>query len=275
MTTTGLQLLDTATSKGEGDMNEDLAGGTGPYAWMFDGATDMPPTFCPQPHVTGAYWLAHHGNTWLREHARDQEPHALLSELATRVGATLRGRGMPDGALPPAASLAITRVTGDRLTAAVVGDIAVYNITHKDLLLDTRFARNERTAVAQHVRTDGGRSDESRAAQVDGIVGRRRADLAGRNGPWILGDNPAVGTGALRRDWPMAYDDLVLLATDGFARAVTDYEIATSWADLAGMILTHGIQHLIERIRDVEARAEPTTFFKKSDDACAALYRCA
>lgn len=272
--TAELQLLDTATSKGEGDMNEDLSGGTDPYAWMFDGATDMPPTYCPQPHVTGAYWLAHHGDAWLTAHARDQEPHTLLSDLAAAVDTTLRDRGMPDGALPPATSLAITRLSGDRLTAAVVGDVAVYNITHKDLLLDARFGTNERTAVAQHLPTNSRRSDDGgRAAQVDGIIARRRADLTGRNGPWILGNNPAIGTGALRRSWPMAPGDLLLLATDGFTRAVTDYNIATSWTDLADMLLAHGIEHVIDRIRHFEARADRTAFFKKSDDACAALYR--
>ncbi|MBE1877459.1 protein phosphatase 2C domain-containing protein [Myceligenerans pegani] len=274
MTITKLQLLDTATSKGEGDMYEDLAGGVGPYAWMFDGATDMPATYCPQPHVTGAYWLAHHGDAWLSRHASDQEPHTLLSDLAAAVDAALHDRGMPDGALPPATSLAIAHVTENRLEAAVVGDVAVYNVTHKDLLLDARFGTNERTAVAQQVPANGSRPDrEVRAAQVDGIVARRRADLAGRNGPWILGNNPAVGTGALRRTWPMARGDLVLLATDGFTRAVTDYDIATSWDDLADMILAHGIQDVIDHIRHLEAGLDRTMFFKKSDDACAALYR--
>lgn len=265
-TRTTLELIDTATSKGEGGMNEDLAGGVGPYAWMFDGATDMPATFRPQPDVTGAYWIAHRGNAWLRANARGQEPHELLTELAAAIDVELRSSGMPSGALPPAAGLAVVRADGDHVTVAAVGDVAVYDAAHDDLVLDTRFGSNEHGAVAQSLPPDD---------ETAGIVARRRSYLGDPRTAWILGNNPSAGSGALRRAWPAAPGDHVLLATDGFARAVTDYGLATSWADLTDQVRTRGVAHVIDRLRAHEADARRTTFFKKSDDACAALYRCA
>ncbi|MBL0888602.1 protein phosphatase 2C domain-containing protein [Myceligenerans indicum] len=266
---TQLQLLDSSSDKGEGDMDEDLAGGVGPYAWMFDGATDMPPTFRPDPRVTGAYWIAHFGDAWLRRHARDQRPSELLSGLAAAIGAELQAQGMPSGGLPPASSLAIVRAYGEQITAAVVGDVAVYNVAEDDLLLDPAFGVTERAAVAQRVPC--GTDDTTVAA----IIARRRTYLSDESPQWILGDNPTVGKAAPIRHWRTEPGNEMLLATDGFTRAVTDYGLVASWKDLADEVRADGARSMIERIRRFEAGANRARFFKRSDDACAALWRCA
>lgn len=268
-TVTGLQLLDSATSQGEGDMNEDLAGGTRNYAWMFDGATDMPPTFRPDPDVTGARWIAQFGDSWLRDSARGETPSELLSGLAAAVAAELRSQGMAAGGLPPTSSLGVVRADDARIMAAVVGDVSVYNVAKDDLLLESRFGEAERTAVAQR------RASGDEAASVAAIVARRRSYLSGIGGQWVLGDNPAAGGAARRRVWTADPGDEILLATDGFARAVTDYGLVPSWKVLAEEIRSHGVCEMIGRIREVESDTERMRFFKRSDDACAALWRCA
>lgn len=266
---TELRILDAASSKGEGDANEDLVGSAGAYAWMFDGATDMPPTLRPDPRVTGAYWLAHFGDTWLRENVRDQEPHELLGGIAAAVRKEIDHLEELDDGLSPASSAAIVRIDGTRLAAAAVGDVSVYNISQGELLLDPYYAAVEHAAVAEQSRSGDA------AAATAGIVARRRELLSDGGDQWILGDNPMVGDAALRREWPAEVGQELLLATDGFARAVTDYGLAGSWDALVGMIRSHGVQGVIDRIRRFEVGADRTHFFKRSDDACAALIRCA
>lgn len=262
-TKNSLTVLDTATRKGLGEFNEDLAGSAGSYAWMFDGATDMASSFRPDSEVTGAFWISRTCDAWLRSHLLAQRPEELISSLAQYVDASLREAGMPNDALPPVCSLGIVNRTESEVTAAIVGDIFVYNAGQDDLLHYPAFGVNEHRAV---------RARQAPSIAATGITARRRDYLAGRNGVWVLGNNPAVDAGARTAVWPAAAGDLVLLATDGFARAVTDYKIARSWSELVELVQQRSAAGVIDMIRDYEASLDVhAPYFKKSDDACATL----
>ncbi|MCF4123032.1 protein phosphatase 2C domain-containing protein [Antribacter sp. KLBMP9083] len=266
-TTTGLTVLDTATSKGVGELNEDLAGSAGPYAWMFDGATDTPETFRPDPDVTGAYWISHTCDTWLRSRPLTRRPPGLVTSLATHVAESLRLAGMPDDGLPPVCSMGIVRRTDAQVEAAIVGDVFIYHAGKYALLSNPVFGRNEHTAV--RTQRDTRQSPQEAAA---GITARRRGYLKGRDGAWVLGNNPAVGADVLFAAWDYTPGDLLLLATDGFARAVTDYHLAESWTDLTNLVVRRSAARVIQMIRDHEASTDQSApFFKKSDDACVTL----
>ncbi|WP_423464877.1 protein phosphatase 2C domain-containing protein [Promicromonospora sp. MS192] len=261
--TSGLTVLDTATRQGVGEFNEDLAGNNDTCAWMFDGATDTIGTFRPDPRTTGAYWISRTCDEWLRRHDLTQRPAETITELAAHVKASLRDAGMPREALPPACSAGIVRRSADEVAAAIVGDIFVYHDGRDDLLDYPAFGANERRAV---------RAQTSPQQAAEGIAERRRRYLAGSDGAWVLGDNPYVAAGARTIAWPAVRGDIVLLATDGFARAVTDYKIAASWHELVELVRERSASSVIDMIREHESTADTqAALFKKSDDVCVSL----
>lgn len=259
--------VDHATSAGEGRMNEDLAGSSPARAWMIDGATDLPATFRPAPGETGAYWLASELDRLLRAESTALSNDDTLGALATAVGRALRRAGMSGSALPPACSIGLATVIGNELQASIVGDVTIYHLELDDLLSDDRFGRNEKRAV----RTAGAING---ADAIDGIEDRRRRYISGGGGQWVLADNPAVRRGARSKRWLAGVGGHLLMATDGFARAVSPYGLYSDWRALAADLRTRGADEVMRLLREHEARnLGQDEFFKSSDDACVALYR--
>lgn len=268
------RLRDHATSKGVGDFNEDQSGHAHGVVWMFDGSTDMPETYRPWLDRSGAYWIAQIGNDWLLSRAdptRTADPMDLMGELASTVETALAASGMAAGALPPVTALGIAALDGNALNLALVGDVFIYHPASSSLLSDPRFGTNEKAAIARR-RSEAQSTEDAQR----GISERRRGYLRGLGGQWVLGPNPGVSSGAINAHWTVSTGDLLLLATDGFARAVTDYSIASDWDALTDMVVTQGAGKVMASIRAFEdASHEGGDFFKKSDDVCVALYEIA
>jgi hypothetical protein len=68
--------------------------------------------------------------------------------------------------------------------------------------------------------------------------------------------------------------DHVLLCTDGFARAITDYQLFPSWPALIEAALGESLTAIAKAIRDIERHSDTGArrrHFKRSDDLAAIL----
>lgn len=261
-----LVTIDHATSRGQGSLNEDMAGATSQLAWMIDGSTDLPATFRPLPDATGAYWLAHTLSKRL-ERSTDAYCNDTLAELASYVNSELMSLEIPADALPPACSIGIARLLDSYVRAYIVGDVYVYHVGQDDLLSDPRFERSESQAVRA--------ASQASAAEITaGMEKRRRGYIRGENDQWIFANNPEVRRGARVRSWPAWPGDHLIFATDGFARLITSYGVFPTWKAFARDIRFNGAAHMIEVLREFEAaNSKDLSHFKASDDACVAIHR--
>ncbi|WP_161965258.1 protein phosphatase 2C domain-containing protein [Ornithinimicrobium cerasi] len=251
---------------GEGQMNEDLAGDASHTAWMLDGATDVPRTYLPDHSVTGAYWLVHQINALLAKADAEPDHAKLLSRLAQNVAVKLRQHGMTAHDLPPACSLGIVTLESHHVVASIVGDVYIFHQEQDTLLSESQFGENERRAVLKRATTQN--------SATAGIEERRRGYLRGANGQWVMANNPDVWQGVASRQWRCFPGDHILLATDGFARAVTDYGLFPDWTTLAKEVTRQGAATVLGELRSYErSSTTDARHFKKSDDACVSLYQ--
>jgi hypothetical protein len=264
--TSALVRIDEASSKGEGLMNEDLSGSAASSAWMLDGATDVGTTFRPDPRMTGAYWLVHQVDAMLASDSGEASHGSLLGKVASQVDAKLRRLGLDDSHLPPACSAGIVTLDSPHINVSLVGDVFIFKLEGNRLLSDGRFGRNERKAVQGQVLggTDG---------QL-GIAQRRQGYIRGHNDQWILANNPSIGQHITSERWECQTGDHILLATDGFARAVTDYGLFDNWLSLTLAVMRNGAESEVDRIRAYErVTRDSRSHFKRADDVCVAMYR--
>jgi serine/threonine protein phosphatase PrpC len=265
----GLVVIDSATSKGEGDFNEDLGGATPRRAWVLDGATDVSATIRPDPAISGARWIVERIDQLFRGSHDDLSPGEIFDAIALSLRDELDTDTPVAETVPPACSAGIV-TAGSSISAAIVGDIYIYNLAHRDLLATNAFDRNEKRAAARATMR------RSSAAETDAGIASRRLDyLNGRHGQWILGNNPGVSQGVMAREWRANDGDLMLLCTDGFARAVSSYGIFDDWEQISRRALATSVGAVVSMIRRHEHdRADPSEHFKGSDDIFAMIVRC-
>lgn len=267
--TLGWAVLDSATSRGEGQFNEDLGGSTHLRAWVLDGATDVPATARPDPAKTGARWIVEQVDGRLRKLRTDLPLRETFGSLATAVRTELGVAGVREGEIAPACSAGIISV-GATLQAGIVGDIYIYNVSQRELLSTDTFDRNEKSAASR-----AGLPQAGGTLTGDGITSRRRDYLSGRRGAWILGDNPLASEGVILREWPACEGQVILMCTDGFARALTSYGLFENWEELSNAVLEMGIANVVALIRDHEAKdGSVQEHFKASDDIFAMIIKC-
>lgn len=253
--------------------NEDATGCTRTAAWVVDGATSLDAS--RNWDQTSARWMA-------------TTTSHLLVELATRPGLDSRGliRGVVDGLsvewnalgrdetlLAPAGSLGLVvyHTAEDLLELVTVGDCLIVWSSpkrgHARVLTDADISEAEKEHgrhVADHRPSANDLSGE--------LVRNRQMYMAGEQG-WIISTNPRVveSVDPLVVEDPVG--DLVLIASDGFARCVTLPEFDNSWSSVLKAIWSEGLASVLYRLRKQEH--EVPSFgagrYKTSDDASALL----
>ena len=254
--------------------SEDATGWTRTAAWVVDGATSLDAS--RNWDQTSARWMAATTNS-------------LLVELSTRPGLDSRGliRGVVDGLssewnclarydetlLPPAGSLGLVVYDApqNRLELTTVGDCLIVWSSPKRGHLRVLTDADISDAEKEHGRHVTDRRPSAKDLNEE-LIRNRRMYMAGERG-WIISTNPRVveSVNPLLVDDPVG--DLVLVASDGFARSVALPEFDYSWGSVLKAVWSEGLASVLYRLRrqerEVPSFAEGR--YKTSDDASALL----
>jgi hypothetical protein len=269
-----MEILSYGSVKGDGAVNEDIAGTAGPLAWIFDGATATGPQIIPAVG-SDAEWLAHRLDSTMHELASDEDTAGLpLRELAGRLIADVRHGlseyDLPPDSLTPYAPGALLRSRPGRVEYLLLGDvtIAFHCGDRTEVIVDERATR---MAAAATDLAHNHHGDDLRRRQQE----FERTYVNQPAGYWVFGSEPAAATNAILGHFDIHQPGLALLATDGFARIVELFHLAPSWRDLIDTLASDkdSVTSMIDMLRTAEAGQNNGDRIKNSDDATALLLR--
>jgi hypothetical protein len=257
-----------ATVPGSASENEDWLAATPDLIVVLDGATVRTETGC------------HHGPAWYTRKlgaaiiAAAADRHLPLSEvLAAAIVDVTNLHSECDLERPgaPSAGAGIVRRDGDLLRYLVLGDITIAADTTEGLkvISDERVSA---TALAERAEAD--RYLIGDPAKAAALVKMKKTELAAQNqdgGYWIAAADPAAVKHALIGEFDAAEVRQFALLSDGAARLVKDFDLA-SWPEAIELLATAGPIALINRVREIEDGdpfGEKYRRNKKSDDATA------
>ncbi|MDI5973875.1 protein phosphatase 2C domain-containing protein [Streptomyces sp. SL13] len=275
-----MKVIDHVTSPGGTRANEDRLGHAGGLAWVLDGATDLErDAFLPAP--SDVLWLVDRLGDHLTERGTqvgDDDPADLLRSLSGVIARELQDWGFPADRIHPTCSVGLLISTRDELRMARIGDPTCLAIgTAGTAEVSTAFfGRREAEAIARG-RT-GGLDDETNRR---GIIERRQQYIEGVLEESVFSGHPKAGLRIRTAILEPGRFDHVLLCTDGFARAVVDYNLYPDWPTLLDRALVDGLGAIVDQIRSYENENESPArngnrrpaHFKKSDDVTAILVR--
>lgn len=265
-----LRILDTVSEPGGTKPNEDRAGHNTDAAWVIDGATDVyPEPFLPA--VNDVHYLVDSLNERLSHtvHA-ETDPEAALTRISRDLSHDIRAHGFPSDRVHPTCSLGLAIDHGETVELTRIGDATLIAIGATTAEVSTNFY-NQREIAA--VSTAGPQGLASVGAR-DALLGRRREYITGVHREGVFSGDPkaVLRIHRTRVHWDAATH--LLLCTDGFARAIIDYGLYSSWQELIDAALHDSLAAIAKAVRDIEHGPEAGTggrHFKRSDDLAAIL----
>ena len=270
----GLRILDTVCEPGGVKPNEDRVGAATDAAWVIDGATDVyPEPFLPA--VNDVHYLVDGLGDRLRHAAQPAaDVERMLTEISAEVGQDIRGHGFPADRVHPTCSVGLAIDHGDTVELTRIGDATLVAVGKEAdagaTELSTTFY-NQREIAAVHAA--GPQGLDAQGAR-EALLLRRREYITGVHPEGVFSGDPSavLRIHRTRLDWTAARH--VLLCTDGFARAITDYGLYPSWRALIDAALRDSLAAVAKAIRDVERQSDFSAshrHFKRSDDLAAVL----
>ncbi|MDT8909967.1 hypothetical protein [Amycolatopsis sp. PS_44_ISF1] len=194
---------------------------------LLDGATS------PSPDLPPGGWYA---DLLVRELAGElrTRPAADLGDaLASAIAGVAAAQGLAPGH-SPSSTVSILRWDADRVEALVLADspVVAFGRFGTDVVSDGRLLA---------LREDG-------LLQTGADVRRRRNT---EGGFWVAEADPAAAGKAVRRVWPRAEIDAVLLATDGVSIGVDEYHLF-GWPDVLRLARADGPDAVLDAVRTAE-----------------------
>ncbi|WP_034270750.1 protein phosphatase 2C domain-containing protein [Actinospica robiniae] len=264
------EILDTVSDAGGAKPTEDRIGHSHVAAWVIDGATDIyPEPFLPA--VNDVHYLV---DAVGAELSRIEEPsftaEGLLRHLADTVREDIAARGFPAERTHPTCSLGLALDRRDELEFARIGDVTIIAVGNGLTELSTDFYNQREIAAVAAAGSSGLDSDHARQA----LLRRRREYITGAHAEGVFSGDPdavlrvhcaTVGREDVRH---------ILLCTDGFARAITDYHLFPDWPSLIEAALKESLSAIARAIRNIEHHPKhdlTDSHFKRSDDLAAVL----
>ena len=264
-----LDVLDHACLGGR-RRNEDAAGWERSAVSVVDGATALDDT--ANWHETSGRWAATETHILLSRllgHRPEMElaplVRRLVDGLATRWAERTAQVAHPP-LLPPVCSVALARVLDNplRIELATIGDCVAVCYSPSTgtavTVLESGFGSKDTTAAYLP-------PDERLAA----LRSDRRGYIEGVRGLWVLSTNPTVADVFDPVVVENPAGSRVLVATDGYARALGSVADADTWAGLMAEADRRGLHALLADLRTAEAVAGGDGKLKASDDAAAVL----
>lgn len=263
----GLRFIDEVSEPGGVRLNEDRVGGHGALGWVVDGATSLEESpFLPA--ASDVQWLVDYVDNQLRElsgEAQGKTGEMIFSILQERAKKELARLGFPSDRVHPACSIGLCLVGPSGLELARVGDVTCVAAGEKLVELSTDYFNGREAAAVRAANATG--NDDARA----GILARRLTYIQGREEESVFSGHP---DGVLRTYSARVAGlpvDSVLICSDGFARAITDYDLYGDWEAIVSDAMQAGLGSIVKKIRDFEVTSDGGWHFKRSDDASAVL----
>jgi len=265
-----LEILDRVSDAGSAKPTEDRIGHSRIAAWVIDGATDVyPEPFLPA--VNDVHYLVDAVGAKLSQ-IDEPTPTAeeLLAHLADAVREDIAARGFPAGRTHPTCSLSVALDREDELEFARIGDVTIIAVGDELTELSTDFYNQREIAAVAAAGASGLDSDNARHA----LLRRRREYITGVRAEGVFSGDPDAVLRVQRAT--VGRDEVrhILLCTDGFARAITDYQLFPNWPSLIEAALRESLSAIAKAIRDIEHHPEhdlTASHFKRSDDLAAML----
>lgn len=192
---------------------------------VLDGATEQ------RPGLPNGGWYAEQLGRRLRDTLlRSSSPEAAL---AAAIDAVARDHDLQAGA-SPSSTVALARWSTDAVDVLVLADSPVvkFGTGGIEVVADERLAR----------------------LRADGRLRTRTAVESLRNhdgGFWVAEADPLAAARAVRARWPRAEVQALVLATDGAAGGVTDYELF-DWRGLHQVADAYGPHAVLDAVRSAE-----------------------
>lgn len=268
-----LSILDSVSEAGSSAKpNEDRVGSGRNAAWVLDGATDVyPEPFLPAHN--DVHYLVDRLGDLLADRARHEigtgaEP--LLSSLAAEVCRDIAAHGFPGNRTHPTCSLGLLLDHGDSVELARIGDTTIVTSGAAGVELSTTFYNHREAAAVAAAGPTGLSGPDARAA----LLRRRHEYITGAHPEGVFSGHPDALLRTYSTSVPWGDASHVLLCTDGFARAITDYKLFRDWRELIQSTLDDSLGTIAKAIREAEQHPDAessTAHFKKSDDIAAVL----
>ena len=267
-----LTILDTVSEPGGAKPNEDRVGHSPSAAWVLDGATDVYPEAFLPAHNDVHYLVDHLGNLLTKHTTAGHEigAHALLTDLACVLSRDIHAHGFPADRTHPTCSLGLLLDHGESLELARIGDTTLIVTGDNPVELSTTFYNQREAAAVNAAGPEGLATTDARTA----LLGRRHQYITGVHPEGVFSGHPQALLRIHSHTLPWHGVNHVLLCTDGFARAITDYHLFPDWSALIDAALADSLAAIAKAIRDTERHPDTATsgaHFKRSDDIAAIL----
>lgn len=267
--------------------NQDRWGYTRDLAWVIDGATNLGSSLLALDGDDGA-WLAEHTHRFLQNW--DSSTDVTLQDGLTKLSKSLANDYMrlvqaADVSPPiqPSASLAVIRLTGNKMEYLLLGDcsITVLDPTEHSftLLTTTDLTRLDQIAIRELAHFTGqGLSFSAAKEAISPTLKRHRRMMNQSGGYWIFGLEPSALGHSLHGHLSVSEGKVFILASDGFSRIWDTYHTVQPGWDSYKEIETQGLSGALERLRATERGDFEVTKWprlKISDDASVVVVKVA
>ncbi|MFC6085086.1 protein phosphatase 2C domain-containing protein [Sphaerisporangium aureirubrum] len=269
-----MKVLDITESPGSpAKPSEDRVGSSGNLAWVVDGATDFTGERT-LPGGSNVQWLVDVVDRSLRDLGALAEV-TDVTEIFDRLGKTVRDElasvATDDLRNHPCCSVGLAAFDDDSVDLGRVGDALLVAFAGDRLTCEVStdfFDRREAQAVRRS-RT----ARQTRDQIVADMFARRLEYIKGVHEESVFSAHPAGIFHIHRQTVSSRQAETVLLCTDGFARAVTDYRIFADWQSLGLHARQKGLDSVTSLIRRHETHPADATGdrFKSADDVAAVL----
>lgn len=246
-------------SKPWSKVNEDILGGVENVAWVLDGATGLGGNMLVE-QGSDASWFVSLLNRELERWASNRawSLKKIVKKALSAVYEDFKDRNLPVGLKPyelPSASLAITRLKGGYLEAAVVGDCKIH-INKSDgmrvLGKGTRLEKLDNLVIdeVRRLASSSANFDEIRQ-RILPVLRRHRSLMNSEGGYSIISVDPESADKLRTKRIPLQSIGSVMLASDGFYRLCDTFGIYDD-KSLFSAALRFGLEKLYEDLRKIE-----------------------
>ena len=240
-------------TEGDGPANEDLIAWSGNLAWVIDGATSLSARQVTN-RPSDAIWLVERLSQSITE--RSESAASLSDILAESIDdvATAAGSewsGTPE--VPPSAAIGMVRLRERTVDFLVLADVSVITVTEAGAMefCDDRVDRGNHVArsVMEEELSRSGDLQLARERVSPLLLDHRRNNMNVNGGYWVAALDPEAADHSLRGTMECCSE--VLLATDGFVRALRPLNLYPNWESM----LTPGtsLRSVADRIRKRES----------------------
>lgn len=274
MTNATWKILESVSEKASAKkVNEDRVGVEGRLAWVIDGATglsDYPVT----PEESDANWLVEIVVEVIRESAADLDlgPKAIIEMAIERAveRAATEWNAVPE--FPPSAAICLLAADSEGVEYAILADVTLV-LSDGRSISDHRVDESNAPAMAKLVELleVGATFADARAQINDLLIAARVTGMNRENGYWVLADEVAAAGHSVVGRLSTEECEHVVLASDGFSRAVDLFPVEPDWSLLLSG--ERSLASVLTEVRELEAVEDSLTKFprwSRSDDATAA-----